>query len=170
MLDSLLPEGQLDHSQVSFIDTAEYTIPPTISRAPCLGRECIFETSIQLLPPELTKEVSMAEEMLYKARESFEILSAEYKQQYINHPPSHAVDGKDDTCFQSPTSMCILDFQMENHDICPDASEGDWISLDLVSRRSAGLTTINMIVDEETEMILTLAVVEVYIANGWVRR
>lgn len=168
MLDSLLSNGQLGRSQVSFVDTAEYTIPPVISRAPCLGKVCIFETSIQLLPPELTKEVSMAEEMLHKARESFEILSAEYRQQYINHPPSHAVDGKDDTCFQSPTSMCVFDFQMENHNICSDASEGDWISLDLVRRPSAGLTTINMIIDEETETILTLAVVEVDI-DGWVR-
>ena len=110
MLDSLLLDGQLDPLQIPFVDTTEYTAPPVISRAPCLGRACIFETSIRLLPPELTTEVSMTEEMLDHAHENFKILSAEYKQQYINHPPSHAVDGKDDTCFQSAASMFVSNF------------------------------------------------------------
>lgn len=52
----------------------------------------------------------MTEDMLDHAHENFKILSAEYKQQYINHPPSHAVDGKDDTCFQSAASMFVSNF------------------------------------------------------------
>lgn len=168
MLDSLLLGGQLDHSHIPFVDTTEYTTSPVISRAPCIGRACIFETSIRLLSPELTTEVSMTEEMLDHAHENFKILSAEYKQHYIHHPPSHAVDGKDDTCFQSPASMFVL-LPDWNRSItfCPDASEGDWVSLDLVIK-PAWSATINMIVDEETQAILSLAVVEVDI-NGWVR-
>ena len=110
----------------------------------------------------------MTEEMLDHAHENFKILSAEYKQHYIHHPPSHAVDGKDDTCFQSPASMFVL-LPDWNRSItfCPDASEGDWVSLDLVIK-PAWSATINMIVDEETQAILSLAVVEVDI-NGWVR-
>jgi hypothetical protein len=51
---------------------------------------------------------------------------------------------------------------------CPDASEGDWVSLDLIRKPAGRPATINMIVDEETQSILSLAVVEVDI-DGWVR-
>ncbi|KAF8718919.1 hypothetical protein AX14_011662 [Amanita brunnescens Koide BX004] len=118
MLDSLLSDGQLDHSQIRFVDTTEYTTEPVVSRAPCLGKACIFETSIRLLPPEITTEVSVAKDMLDHAHESFKILSAEYKQQYIDHPPSHAVDGKDDTCFQSPTCMFNFRFRIGTDSGC----------------------------------------------------
>jgi hypothetical protein len=72
------------------------------------------------------------------------------------------------TLVSKVSQVRVFDFQMENYNICPDATEGDWISLDLVSRPSSGPATINMIVDEETEMILTSAVIEVD-NDGWVR-
>ena len=73
-----------------------------VSRAPCVGRICIFETSVPLLPLVATTEVSKAEEMLDREKAMLRSLADEHKRNYINHPPSHAVDGRHDTCFQSP--------------------------------------------------------------------
>lgn len=52
---------------------------------------------------------------------------------------------------------------------CADASEGDWVSLDLIRKPAGRPATINMIVDEETQAILSLAVIEVDNIDGWVR-
>ncbi|KAF8634868.1 hypothetical protein AX15_000623 [Amanita polypyramis BW_CC] len=153
MLDSLLLHTMGEEGQFPFIASAEYTIPPPISRAPCLGKVCIFETSIALLPPEISARVSMAEEMLDKASTNLEVLSEDRKHNYLYHPPSHAVDGRNDTCFRSPTN----------------ASKGDWISLDLVNRPSPRPTAISMIVDEATESILLSSLIEVDVdGKGWV--
>ena len=71
--------------------------------------------------------------------------------------------------FKAPHVCLISVSRLELiQDVCPDASEGDWVSLDLVRKPPVGLATINMIVDEETEAILSLAVVEVDM-DGWVR-
>ena len=109
MLDSLLLHAvdQSDQMQIPFVATAEHPSLPPIYRAPCLGEVCIFETSISLLSREITTEVSMAEEMLDKASTNVRILGEGHEQHYLHHPPSHAVDGRHETCFRSPTSTCV---------------------------------------------------------------
>lgn len=146
MLDSL----HLD-SQLYLIKRQGNQYTETIARAPCLGKICIFETSIPLLPTGITTAASKADEILGKEEAVLRVLSNQHKQDYIEHPPSHAVDGQSDTFFQSP----------EN------AKLGDWISFDLVNRPMYPLGTMNLIVDEGTKDILRASTAEVDIGQ-WV--
>ena len=77
-----------------------------ISHAPCHGTVCVFETSIRLLPHDFTTPVSAAVEILESQRSRSTKLGSSSASHYVSFPPSHAVDGRSETAFRSPGSLC----------------------------------------------------------------
>ncbi|PFH52235.1 hypothetical protein AMATHDRAFT_140548 [Amanita thiersii Skay4041] len=150
MLNLLISQRySLQGKDVPFINF-QYTRSPSISRAPCMGRLCIFETSIPLLPLDVPSLAPHAEEMLSLEATRMQTFGRDRIEHYINHPPSHAVDGQNETCFKSPEH----------------AKEGDWISLDLVQLRSDPIS-VYMIVDKSTEAILSQSCLFEIFTDDW---
>ena len=89
-----------------YISSSGIVLDSDISRAPCHGTVCVFETSIKLLLHDLTTPVSAAVEILEFQRSRSTKLGSSSTSHYVNFPPSHAVDGRSETAFRSPGSLC----------------------------------------------------------------
>ena len=74
--------------------------------APCLGRPCLFETNVALLPTTIKRSCERAQDMLDLEERNLRMLGDE-KVHYLSYPPSLAVDGKPDTAFRSLLSIAI---------------------------------------------------------------
>lgn len=88
-------------SDLSYISQETKPTFPSISRAPCLGRICLFETSIALLPDKLNFTASAAEDILQLESENLQRVGVETTAHYLQYPPSFAVDQQIDTVFRS---------------------------------------------------------------------
>ena len=89
-----------------YISSSGIVSDSNISRAPCHGTVCVFETSIRLLLHDLTTPISGAAEILEFQRIRSTKLGSGSASHYVSYPPSHAVDGRSETAFRSPGSMC----------------------------------------------------------------
>ncbi|KAI9452542.1 hypothetical protein BJY52DRAFT_1292214 [Lactarius psammicola] len=121
------------------IDNAEGSFAPAQGLAACLGRPCLFETTISLLPNEIKHSCERAQDMLDIEERNLRILGDKMVH-YSSYPPSFAVDGKPDTAFRSPRN----------------ATRGDTITLDMLRDVSVlySHTQIVFLVDEATVRIL----------------
>ena len=136
-----------------------------ISHAPCHGKVCVFETSIRLLLDDLTTLVSAAVEILEFQKSRSTKLGTSSASHYVSYPPSHAVDGRSETAFRSPGSLCLMpvSFACRYADwyVDIDAKGNDWISLDLME---CAFKDVNLglvfLVDSATEDILHDAIFE----------
>ncbi|ESK92671.1 hypothetical protein Moror_16004 [Moniliophthora roreri MCA 2997] len=103
LLDSILlcenlpciPELQ---DAISFVNL-ESSSPSPVSRAPCAGTSCLFETSVRLIYKELHIESSAARHLLDMQTKNSLLIGESEKKDYTRHPPSHAVDGDPRTAF-----------------------------------------------------------------------
>jgi hypothetical protein len=121
----------------------------TTSRAPCHETSCIFETSIALVPDNVSHQsVAVGDEpnmILNLEKQRREALGLKRIDSYIRYPPSNAVDGDIGTAFRSP----------EN------AKEGDWIGVNLLATRHYASFNLVVLVDKATHSILGKAIFEI---------
>ena len=89
-----------------YISSSGIVSDSNISHAPCHGTVCVFETSIRLLLHDLTTPISAAVEILEFQRSRSTRLGSNSASHYVSYPPSHAVDGRSETAFRSPGSLC----------------------------------------------------------------
>ncbi|KAK7058538.1 hypothetical protein VNI00_002174 [Paramarasmius palmivorus] len=84
--------------EIPFVNMEKPT-PSSVSKAPCVGTSCLFETSVRLLPEELDEKTTSAQNLLdVHARNSL-LVDEAARDNFVNHPPSHAVDGDPQTSF-----------------------------------------------------------------------
>ena len=69
--------------------------------AACGGLSCVFETTIAVLPPNLIHSALRASDMLSIGNRNLDTLGESGRNNYVDHPPSLAVDGDPETYFQS---------------------------------------------------------------------
>jgi len=123
-----------------------------VSRAPCIGRPCILETNISLLPPlTVNTEVPHASRMLDLAKQRAVHIGNDAISHYLAHPPSQAVDGRAETFFQSPQGRhkwlgSLRHYASLNLELA-GAQCGDWLSVDYFD---------NVIKQGKEEWILTV--------------
>ena len=80
------------------------TLAEQLAHAPCIGgRPAVLATNITLLPEFSPPLLSMGLREVEAHR--IALLGAGTVETYINHPLSHAVDGRDETLFQSTESV-----------------------------------------------------------------
>ncbi|KAN0133319.1 hypothetical protein V8E53_009043 [Lactarius tabidus] len=120
-------------------DNAEGSLAPIQGLAACLGRPCLFETTISLLSAGIEYSCERAQDMLDVDERNLRLLGGKMAH-YSYYPPSFAVDGKPDTAFRSPRS----------------ATRGDTIALDMLCDVTAvyAHTQVVLLVDEATVRIL----------------
>ncbi|KAF8971736.1 hypothetical protein BDZ97DRAFT_1141718 [Flammula alnicola] len=111
-----------------------------VSRSPCHGRVCIFETSIKLLPDDIysNSSASAITEILELEKRRFNTLGEDTVSNYMRFPPCNAVDGVRDTAFRSFTN----------------AKRDDWMMLDITRTIVYGEVQLVLEVEEATESIL----------------
>ncbi|VDB87518.1 unnamed protein product [Peniophora sp. CBMAI 1063] len=109
--------------------------PEFIGRAPCIGRVCLLETSVQTLP-SLAHTVESGIDMLANEERSLALLHGEVVDNYLTHPPSNAVDAGQASSFRS---LLV-------------GKKDDYMMLDILSPKvAAGMT---WLVDEATALLL----------------
>jgi hypothetical protein len=102
MTDGKFPFISLDKGDGSFVQRR--------GLAPCLGRPCLFETNVALLPTAIKHSYGRAQDMLDLEEQNLRTLGDD-KTHYLSYPPSLAVDGKPDTAFRSLLSnICSFSF------------------------------------------------------------
>lgn len=72
-----------------------------LARAACRSARCILESNIALLPGTLQHMTDSASNMLKLEAHNRDLLSPETTQNYLEHPPSNAIDNRPDTYFDS---------------------------------------------------------------------
>lgn len=72
-----------------------------LTRAACRNARCILESNIALLPETLQHMTDSASNMLKLETHNRDLLSPEITQNYLEHPPSKAIDNRLDTYFDS---------------------------------------------------------------------
>ncbi|KAI0314766.1 hypothetical protein OF83DRAFT_1135307 [Amylostereum chailletii] len=124
------------------------TISPTHSFgvAPCFGRACVLETTISLLPRSMWHLSQSAGDLLDIERHNAGLLGFKHKKHYTDYPPSHAVDGRPDTVFRSPSN----------------AQAQDSITLDMLQPLGSHWHQVEMVwlVDTHTKALLRNSVFE----------
>ncbi|KAF5388582.1 hypothetical protein D9757_004722 [Collybiopsis confluens] len=70
----------------------------SMGKAPCIGSSCLLETSIPMLPPTRVDAAS-ASSLLNIEATNRKSINDNATNDYLLHPPSHAVDGKPETAF-----------------------------------------------------------------------
>jgi hypothetical protein len=88
-------------------------IPSLTARAACFGVPGVFETNIRLLPEDLSHVSQSVLHMLNLELSHLDHLGNEGKNHYLEYPPSHAVDGRWETSFQSIESRHVT-FETRN--------------------------------------------------------
>ncbi|KAF9486571.1 hypothetical protein BDN70DRAFT_870164 [Pholiota conissans] len=103
ILESIISAGDVASTSLPYVKVQPNSpLLPTISRAPCHGRLCVFETSIKLIPDEVYDiSVSSISDMLVLEKERLKALGEQNATEYLNFAPSNAVDGIRDTVFRS---------------------------------------------------------------------
>ncbi|KAF8506627.1 hypothetical protein F5888DRAFT_1603010 [Russula emetica] len=132
-------DGKLPFTSLDKLEDSEGSFVQRRGLAPCLGRPCVFETNVVLLPAAIRHSCERAQDMLDLEEQNLRILG-DNKVHYLSYPPSLAVDGKPDTAFRSLLS----------------ATQGDTITLDMLLDVSTLYpdVQITLLVDNATERIL----------------
>jgi hypothetical protein len=159
--------GNATEQKFPYVKFQPRSLPVSIiSRAPCHGRTCVFETSIKLLPDSVydvpTPSVS---DILDFETQRQRRLGERKISGYIHFPPSNAVDGTRVSAFRSPESRSYLDvcyvfLNSFRSWVYIDAKRGEWISLDLTRRHVYDKLELVLEVDQQMEAILRKSVYE----------
>lgn len=89
-----------DNLKVPYVFLGDQTIKHSTS-AVCGGLACVLETTIDLLPSGVVHTAPHPRDILSIGNRNREILGVSGQKNYIEHPPSLAVDGNPGTYFQS---------------------------------------------------------------------
>jgi hypothetical protein len=100
-------DGKLPFTSLDKLEDSEGSFVQRRGLAPCLGRPCVFETNIALLPTVIEHSCESAQDMLDLEEQNLRILG-DNKMHYLSYPPPLAVDGKPDTAFRSLLSIFIV--------------------------------------------------------------
>lgn len=137
--------------------------PKRWARTACRGAACVLETNIRTLPDHISHAASSASDIYYLEAENTRILGDDGKKNYLEYPPSNAVDMKAGTAFRSlsrtslhPAYLCpvsptvllsVVDAALDDTvvlDILTDISDArEWTAVELA-----------WLVDSPTESIL----------------
>jgi len=137
-----------------YVNIGSQLDPLHVSRAPCLGSTCLLETSIDLLPNDVTPFALATDHVLAQEAINAALIDDNRRNHYLNHPPSYAVDGRPETAFCS--------FQK--------AKAGDVISLDTLGQPDSEWISVELVflVDLSTEEILRASIFEIGVEGSWV--
>ncbi len=135
-----------------------------LTRAACRDARCVLESNLALLPETLQYITDSASNMLKLEAHNRDLLSPETTQNYLEHPPSKAIDNRPDTYFdssggESDTRSSLhhgTNFAQMNCFV--DAKLGDFIQLDffddLRAPHDSNALEMVWVVDINTERIL----------------
>lgn len=79
-------------------DNSAANIP---TRAVCRGSPCLIETNIKLLPEDILHTSNDMKDLTTLQTRNRALLGEHNVQRYLEHGPSHMVDGRTNTSFQS---------------------------------------------------------------------
>ena len=102
-------DGKLPFTSLDKLGDSEGSFFRRRGLAPCVGRPCVFETNVALLPTAISHSCERAQDMLDLEEHNLRILG-DNKMHYLSFPPSLAVDGKPDTAFRSLLGIFIVYF------------------------------------------------------------
>ncbi|KAI0756476.1 hypothetical protein C8Q80DRAFT_1128851 [Daedaleopsis nitida] len=140
--DDPVDGAQQARSKLPYITLDPSYAPDRRTRAACRGAACVLETNIRTLPAQISHTASHARDILVSELKNAAILGELGKENYLEHPPSNAVDMKTATVFRSL-----------NH-----ATQGDMLLLDTLTDigNAQEWTTVELVwlVDVVTESIL----------------
>ncbi|GJE89677.1 hypothetical protein PsYK624_057830 [Phanerochaete sordida] len=105
----------------------------SVARAACRGARCLLETNIALLPGDLEHICTAPSDMLEMAKRNRARLNDDAAQLYLHHPPSHAVDDRAETFFQSFNHAAAGDYL-----IIDTLRPGEFSSLRMVALVDSG--------------------------------
>ncbi|OBZ79106.1 hypothetical protein A0H81_01521 [Grifola frondosa] len=145
-----LPEGDdiVVHAKVPYISLDSAYSPTAWTRAACRGSACVLETNIRLLPESISHSGEDAEDILSLVKRNLETLGEARKQEYIEQPPSYAVDSVPATSFRSPRPAKMGDtFGLDSLTDISDARE--WTAVEMA-----------WLIDPDTENILNACAFE----------
>ncbi len=147
------PDGKLPF--ISLDKLEEGSLVQRRGLAPCLGRPCLFETNVALLPTAIRHTCTRAQDMLDLEEQKLRILGDD-KMHYLSYPPSMAVDGRPDTVFRSLLGIGCFSLERFLSKPLKGATQGDSIALDMVWDVSTLYpdVQITLLVDNATERIL----------------
>ncbi|KAI0361054.1 hypothetical protein OH77DRAFT_1492195 [Trametes cingulata] len=138
------PGSDTEQSRASppYVTLDRSYVPVQRTRAACRGTACVLDTSIRLVPDDVTHVATNASDILTIERRNAEVLGDSGKHNYLQYPPSNAVDLKAETAFRSLSHAVQGD--TISLDVLTDISEArEWTAVELV-----------WLVDSATEGIL----------------
>ncbi|KAH9837249.1 uncharacterized protein C8Q71DRAFT_757421 [Rhodofomes roseus] len=127
------PEAQSKPARmkIPYLSLADHPPRSRLSRAACGGASCVLETNIRLFPDAIIRTADSAEKILTIEEQNLVILGTAGKQEYENHPLSHAVDTRPDTAFRSFANARAGDVIVL--DVLGDISDAhEWQAVELV--------------------------------------
>ncbi|KAH9929659.1 uncharacterized protein B0H18DRAFT_995571 [Fomitopsis serialis] len=138
---------------VPYVSLADTPPRSRWTRAACSGASCIVETNIRLLPDSAVHTADSVEKVLTVEDQNLALLGTAGKQEYEDHPLSHAVDTRPDTAFRSFANGRAGDIVVL--DILGDISDAHgWQAVEMV-----------WLVDADTEEILHASTFESSVDN-----
>ncbi|KAI0800750.1 hypothetical protein C8Q74DRAFT_1454356 [Fomes fomentarius] len=135
-------DAQQVRPKLPYITLDRSYAPERWSRAACRGAACVLETNIRTLPEDISHTANNIADMISLEVRNAEKLGDPGKANYLEHPPSNAVDMKANTVFQSFSH----------------ATQGDTVILDVLTDISGAheWTAVELVwlVDSSTEQTL----------------
>ncbi|KAI0715028.1 hypothetical protein C8Q76DRAFT_729276 [Earliella scabrosa] len=129
-------------TMLPYITVDRSHLPKRWARTACRGAACVLETNIRTLPDHISHAASSASDIYYLEAENTRILGDDGKKNYLEYPPSNAVDMKAGTAFRSLSHATLDDTVVL--DILTDVSDArEWTAVELA-----------WLVDSPTESIL----------------
>ncbi|KAJ3988432.1 hypothetical protein F5890DRAFT_1491573 [Lentinula detonsa] len=137
---------------IPFISLEDQTLS-LVHRAPCVGRPCLLETTISLLP-STQYDLKSASQVLENERFNRNSFKSGEIEDYLWHPPSHAVDGNLETGFCIPKGV----------------RKGDTVGIDILGPRTKdGVAEVAFLVDRNGRSILLAAATLQFRVNEWIK-
>ena len=94
-------QAKPERMKLPYFSSADDQAPSHWTRAACGSAACVLETNIAIHPDATIRTADRAEKMLAIEEQNLVILGTAGKQEYEDHPLSHAVDTRPDTAFRS---------------------------------------------------------------------
>lgn len=80
----------------------------SVARAVCRGASCLLEINIALLPGNLVHSSGSIKDILALEKHNHKAVSPQDIRRFIDHPPSHSIDGNSETFFESYQGLLYL--------------------------------------------------------------
>jgi hypothetical protein len=103
-------DGKVPFTSLDKLEDSEGSFVLRRGLAPCLGRPCVFETNVALLPTTIRHSCERAQDIMDLEEQNLRTLGDD-KMHYLSYPPSLAVDGRPDTAFRSLLSIFSFSFE-----------------------------------------------------------